>query len=94
MNRQKLIDAYATYFKLGYDIQFNSKTNLLFDPKTQSYWTPAKQLNILDTVVLLEENVTGNWFEDVSKVLETTPDFIRGFVLGLGFSITAEDTPS
>lgn len=95
MNRQKLIDAYATYFKLGYNIHFKGESGIYFDFEIESYRVKNKhQLHLLDTVVLLEEEVTGDWLTDVVKALQTTPDFIRGVIFGLNFEITTADRPS
>ena len=85
MNRQKLLESYDVAFKLHYKIA-TDVIGLVYDPETRYYeFKDLKDtsLHLLETVLLGMEDLTGNWIVDVAKILETTPDYIEGFVNGM-----------
>jgi hypothetical protein len=88
VNKQKLIESYDVAFKLHYRITTDA-LGLAYDPETRYYEfkdLKATSLHLLETVLLGMEDLTGNWIVDVAKILETSPDYIEGFISGLSLN--------
>jgi len=96
MNRQALINSYAVAFKMGYKINRHHKNaGMTWDEVAQNYrLLKPGECNLLETVLIGAEDCTGDWLFDVAIRLQSTPQFLEGFIAGLAFEITPEDKPT
>jgi hypothetical protein len=93
MNRQKLINGYAAAFKMGYSLS-RDKFGLKFDAENRCYVIQANRLlNILESSLLGQEDCSGDLIVDIATALDSTEEFVKGFIYGLGFIVTPTDKP-